>query len=70
MKRKNFKIIEALLKKNLRQADLVKVTSISSESRLSRIIHYLCIPKEEEVRALCNVLDLSRAEVLGGQDEI
>lgn len=59
MKNKNFKILKALLDKNLRQADLVKIASISSESRMSRIINCLVVPTKEEEQRICLVLGIN-----------
>lgn len=56
MKRKNFKLLEAIANSGLRQVDLVRQAGLSSESRLSRIINYLVVPTEEEVRQICEVL--------------
>lgn len=63
MKKKNFKIVEALLNHNLRQADLVKMASLTSEARLSRIINYLTEPTNEEAERICKILDLKLSDL-------
>ena len=65
MKRKNFKIVEALLNKNLRQADLVSLAGLTSEARLSRIINHLVHPTDAEVMRICEILSLNSDDVKG-----
>jgi DNA-binding Xre family transcriptional regulator len=69
MKKKNFKILKKLAEKGLRQSDLVRKAELSSETRLSRIIHYLVNPKDEEVDRICRHLDLKPTDIKGGEHE-
>lgn len=63
--RKNYKIIQSISEKRLTQAEVVRQAKISSEARLSRIIHYLVFPKKEEVLELSNLLELTHEEIRG-----
>lgn len=69
MKKKNFKILEKLTEKGWRQSDLVREAGLSSETRLSRIIHYLVNPKDQEVESICKLLDLKPCDIKGGRNE-
>lgn len=66
--RKNYKIIQAISEKRLTQAEIVRQAKISSEARLSRIIHYLVKPTEKELEALSRVLELSKSQVIGNKN--
>jgi transcriptional regulator with XRE-family HTH domain len=68
--RKNYAIIKAISEKRLTQAQLARMADISSEARLSRIIHYLAEPKMEEINRLSNILGLSEEEIRGVKDGI
>jgi transcriptional regulator with XRE-family HTH domain len=69
MKRKNFKLLEAILAKGLRQADLVQKAGLGSESRLSRIVNFLVLPTDDEVKRICEVLEVDQSIVRGAQNE-
>lgn len=60
----NFKLANAIWKRGLTQAKLVRMAGISSESRLSRIINGYERAKPEEIQSICKVLHLS-ADALG-----
>ncbi len=62
--RKNYFILNSISEMKLTQAQVARQARISSEARLSRIIHYLVVPTDEEISALKKVLNLS-AEELG-----
>lgn len=68
--RKNYKIIQAISEKRLTQAEVARQADISSEARLSRIIHYLVFPKKEEITALANILGLDEKAIKGKRNEI
>lgn len=63
--RKNYEIIKAISEKRLTQAEVARQAMISSEARLSRIIHYLVIPKPEELERLSRVLGIAKAKLMG-----
>lgn len=63
--RKNYKITNAISEMRLTQAEVTRQALISSEARLSRIIHYLVFPKDEEVEALSKLLKLDPKEIKG-----
>lgn len=66
--RKNYEIIKAISEKKLTQAHVARQAKISSEARLSRIIHYLVEPSEKELEALSKVLDLSKSQIKGSKN--
>lgn len=63
--RKNYQILELLSELRMTQAELARQAKISSEARLSRIIHYLVNPTKEEVQNISAVLGLSEKELKG-----
>ena len=67
--RKNYLIIQAISEKRITQAELVRQAQLSSETRLSRIIHYLVEPTNTEIESLCTLLNLKRSEVTGVVNE-
>ena len=69
MKKKNFKILEKLVEKGWRQSDLVRMAGLSSETRLSRIIHYLSMPSDDEVSRICNTLNLEPIDIKREENE-
>ena len=68
MKRKNYQLLEALSEKRMTQVELARKAGVSSESRLSRIIRYTTLPKEEEIIGITKVLGES-SEFLGLKGE-
>lgn len=59
MKRKNFKLIEALWENKISQCEFARKAGLSSEARLSRIINRLVEPTNNEIRDICRTLDKS-----------
>lgn len=67
--RKNYSLLNAISEKRMTQAELTRQAGISSEARLSRIIHYLAKPTKEEICRLSKVLEVD-ASLLGGKNEL
>ena len=63
--RKNYLILKAIAEKRITQAEVTRQAEISSEARLSRIIHYITIPTEEEVLRICKILNLEADDIKG-----
>lgn len=65
--RKNYRILELISELRMTQAELARQASISSEARLSRIIHYLVYPTKDEAKRISKVLGISVDEIKGDQ---
>ena len=50
------KLLDAIQKRRMTQAELVKVAGLSSEARLSRIINYQVEPTLDEMLGIVDVL--------------
>lgn len=68
MRNKNFYLVMLMHEKGLNQADLTQVAKISSESRLSRIINGRVIPREDELKRICDALACKLEELTNGRD--
>lgn len=66
--RKNYKILAQLSELRITQAELARQASISSEARLSRIIHYLVYPTKDEAKRISKVLGISVDEIRGNNE--
>lgn len=63
--RKNYRILELLSELRMTQAELARQAKISSEARLSRIIHYLVSPTMEEIENISVATGLTEKEIRG-----
>lgn len=68
--RKNYLIIARLSELRMTQSDLTRQAKISSDSRLSRIIHYLVEPSIEEKRTISRILGIDARSLFRREDEI
>lgn len=69
--RKNYQITNKLSELKMTQAELAKKAHISSEARLSRIIHYLINPSDEEANRIASVLEIDLKKISQGiSDEV
>lgn len=63
MKRKRTKILEAMWLRGLTQNQLCKLSGLSSEARLSRILNYTQEPTKDEKLALAKALAVNFIEL-------
>lgn len=68
--RKNYLIIARLSELRMTQSDLARQAKISSDSRLSRIIHYLVEPTTEEQRKISKIIGIDTRSLFRREDEI
>ena len=68
--RKNYLILEVLAELRMTQAELTKQAGISSEARLSRIIHYLVLPTKFEIESISKVLGIKDIEIGRNRHEV
>ena len=61
--RKNYSILRAIAEKRITQAEVTRQAKLSSEARLSRMIHYLIKPTQEEIKRIASVLEIPESEV-------
>lgn len=64
--RKNYQILNALSEMRITQAELARQAKISSEARLSRIIHYLIKPTELEIQQIARILKINPKDLKKG----
>ncbi len=57
MRSTNFRLLKAIRERGWLQLDLVGAAKLSSEARLSRIIHNRTVPTKDEVERVCRALE-------------
>ncbi len=66
----NFLLANEIRKLRMTQAELVRLAGISSEARMSRIINGYEVPRSEEVKSICSILQRTPDQLgLGGKNE-